>query len=83
VKVARVNANELEDKTGAFVDGLGVLSLIAAIDFAIITLADFVVSTVSTVFVATRSGGGEEEEGRGGGDREDARKHGVWMKVGW
>jgi hypothetical protein len=75
LKVAGINANELEDKASFLVDGLGVLSLVAAIRLAVVALADLV--ALSTVAVTARSGSGEEEEGGDGGDGEDASKHGV------
>jgi hypothetical protein len=74
LEVADINTNKLKDKAGFLVDRLDVLSLVTAIDLAIVALADFVVSTVA---VATRSGGGEEEEGGNGGDGEDACEHDV------
>lgn len=75
MKVAGINTNKLEDKASFLVDGLGVLSLVAAIRLAVVALADFI--AVSTVFVTARSGSGEEEEGRDGSNGEDASEHGV------
>jgi hypothetical protein len=80
LEVANINMEEVENKAGLFVDRLGILSLVAAIDLAIVALADLVVSTVA---VAPRSGSGEEEEGGDGGDGEDASEHGVKITVGW
>ena len=74
MEVAGINTNKLEDKASALVDGFGLLSLIAAVNLAIVALADVV---VSTVFLATRGGRGEEEEGGGGDEGEDASEHGV------
>ncbi|KAJ2930594.1 hypothetical protein H1R20_g6511, partial [Candolleomyces eurysporus] len=73
LEVAGINTDKLEDKTSALVDRFGLLSLVAAVNLAIVALADIV---VSTVFLTTRGSSGEEGEGGGGDEGEDANKHG-------
>jgi hypothetical protein len=65
----------LDERGEAFIEGLGVLDLVAAGDAAAVALLDL----VAAVTTAVRTSGGDEEEERGEGEEGGDTSEHFWL----